>query len=158
MAGTRISATVPVAERLLNEIIAASLPQSGALREATVHPQSDNRLGVRVRLARPEFLPPLNATLIIDRQPELPHAPVLGFRVTGLPGLLALFGPVFSIARLLPPGIRLEGDRLLVDLAALLAARGQAQLLGYLDRLQVTSEAGRLVINFEAGIPSSAGT
>jgi hypothetical protein len=153
IAGAHVSATVPLGERLLNEIIAASLPRSGAVREATVHPQPDNRVGVRVKLARPEFLPPISATLIIERQPELPSAPLLGLRVTGLPGLLALAGPMLSIGRMLPPGVRLDGDRLTVDIGALLAERGQADLLRHLSRLRVTSEAGRLVIDLTAGVP-----
>lgn len=155
VAGARVSAIVPVTERLLNELIAASLRPSGAVREATIHPQADNQLGVRVKLARPELLPPINVTLVIERQPELPHTPLIGLRVTGLPGLLALAGPMFSIGRMLPSGVRLEGDRLLVDLAALLAARGQRELLGYLERLRVTSEAGRLMIAIDAKIPVS---
>jgi hypothetical protein len=150
--GARVSATVPIGERLLNELVAASLPRSGALREASIHPQADNRLIVRARLSRPEFLPPVSATLVIERQPQLPHSPVLAFRVTGLPGLLALAGPFLPIASMLPPGVRLDSDLLTVDLAALLAAHGQRELLGYLETLRVTSEDRRLVIECTARV------
>jgi len=152
IAGAQVSAVIPLGERLLNELIAASLPRSGAVREASVHPQPDNRLGIRVKLARPEFLPPVSATLVIERQPDLPASPLLGLRVTGLPGLLALAGPLVSIGRMLPPGVRLEGDHVTLDLAELLAQRGQADLLRFLSRLRVTSEAGRLVLQIEARV------
>jgi hypothetical protein len=153
LTGARVSATIPVSERLLNELVAASLPRSGAVRDATVRPLGQGRIAVRVKLARPDFLPPITATLSIDRQPELPERPVLAFRVTGLPGLLAMAGPLLPIASMLPPGVRLEGDLLTLDLAALLAARGQRELLGYLDRLVVTSEHGRLVVAVDAKVP-----
>ena len=152
LAGARVSATIPIGERLLNALVAASLPKSGAVRDATLHPAGQGRIAVRVKLARPDFLPPISATLSIERQPELPQAPFLVFRVTGLPGLLAMAGPLLPIASMLPPGVRLDGDLLTLDLAALLAARGQRELLGYLDRLAVTSEPGRLVIAIEAKV------
>lgn len=152
LAGARVTATIPIGDHLLNDVIAASLPASGAIREFTVHPQAENRLGVRVKLARPEFLPAITATLAIERQPELPDTPLLGFRVTGLPGLLALAAPVLSLRTMLPPGVRLEGDRLTVDLASLLEQHGQRELLRHLERLRVTSEKGRLLIEVEAGV------
>ena len=157
LAGARVTASLPVAEALLNDIIAGSLPAGGAVRAATVHPQEQNRLAVRVKLSRPEFLPPLSATLVIERQPVLPLAPHLTFRVTGLPGLLTLAGPFLSVGAMLPRGVRLDGDLLTVDLAALLAQHGAAELLAHLERLQVRSEAGRLVLEFDAGVASQHG-
>lgn len=150
LAGARITAGVPLSESLLNETIAALLPRGGAVRAATVHPQDQNRLTVRVKLARPEFLPPISVTLAIDRQPALPHTPELVLRVLGLPGLLTLAGPFFSIGSMLPPGVRLEGDVLTVNLAALLAQHGADDLLALVERLQVRAEAGRLTIDLDA--------
>jgi hypothetical protein len=152
LAGARVTATIPIGERLLNETIATLLPQTGAIREASVHPRADNRLGVRVKLTRPEFLPPITATVVIDRQPELPHLPSIAFRVTGIAGLLTLAGPLFSLGSMLPPGVRLDGDLLTVDLAAFLAQRGQKEWLDYVERLRVTSEPGRLVVNADARV------
>ena len=150
LAGARVTATLPFSEPLLNNVIAASLPRFGTIREMTVRPQPHDRVGVRVKLARPEFLPPISATLVIERQPELPQAPFLVFRITGLPGLLALAGPFLSLGSKLPPEVRVEGDLLTVDLAALLGRHGYGEWLGYLERLRVTSEAGRLVVDFAA--------
>ena len=153
LGGARLTATVPIGERLLNEVIAGSLPPNGAVREATIHPQPNDRLGVRVKLARPGFLPPVSATLVIERQPELPAAPRLVFRVTGLPALLTLAGQLLPLGSMLPPGVRLEGDLLTVDLAVMLAQHGQRELLDYAERLRVTSEAGRLIVQLDAAVP-----
>lgn len=152
VSGLSVTATVPLSERLLNDLIAASLRQGGAVREASVHPQPQNRLNVRVKLMRAEFLPAMSATLLIEQQPELPHRPLLVFRVTGLPGLLALAGPLVSLQSRLPPGVRLDGDLLALDLRELAARYGQGEFFGYVRRLRLNSEAGRLLIECEAGV------
>ena len=151
VAGTRISARIPIAEHLLNELIAGFLPGSGAIRNLTLHPQPNDRVNLRIKLARPEVLPPISATLAIERQPELPYKPTLALRLGGLPALMAIAGPSL-LGSMLPPGMRLEGGLLTVDLQALLAERGQAELLAHLDRLRVNSEAGRLVVEVDAKV------
>ena len=153
LAGARLTATIPVSESLLNDIVHAALPRGGAVRAVTVQPQDQNRHAVRVKLSRPDFLPPLSATLAIERQPELPRAPQIVCRVLGLPGLLTLAGPFLSIGTLLPPGVRLDGDLLTVDLAAMLAQQGAGDLLAHLERVQLRSDRGRLVLQVDAGVP-----
>lgn len=150
VAGTRIAARIPIAEPLLNELIATLLPKSGAVRQLTLHPQPNDRIGLRVKLARPEALPPITATLVIERQPELPYKPTLALRLSGIPGLLA--GPLLSLGSALPTGLRMEGGLLTVDLETLLARQGETELLGYFDRLRVNSESGRLVLEFDAKV------
>jgi hypothetical protein len=154
LTGARLTATIPIGERLLNDLVASSLPAGGVVREAAVQPQLHNRVAVRVKLARPEFLPAITATLVIERQPQLPQTPALVFRVSGLPGLLALAGPVLRLAPTLPAGIHLQGDLLTVDLGVLLAERGHGDVLRYAERLQVTTEPGRLVIDADVRVPS----
>ena len=152
LAGTRLTATIPIGERLLNDIVAAALPPSAPVRDVTVQPQADNRLSVRVKLARLDFLPPVTLTLAIERQPELPASPALRLRIAGLPGLLGFAGPLLVNPKL-PPGVRLDGDLVTIDIATLLVHHGQKELLSYLERLHVTSEAGRLVVDLAARVP-----
>ena len=151
IAGSRIAARIPIAESLLNELIAGLLPEAGAIRQLTLHPQPNDRVGLRVKLARPEVLPPITATLVIERQPELPYKPVLALRLSGLPGLMVVAGPSL-LGPMLPAGMRLEGGLLTIDLQALLAAHGQGDALAYVDRLRVNSESGRLVLEVDAKV------
>jgi len=152
ISGTRVTAIVPIDEALLNEIVAAALPAESAVRTLTLHPHPHDRLGVRVKLARPDFLPPIGATVVIERQPDLPHGAQLALRIAGLAGPLAHAGPMLRIGSMLPPGVLLEGDLLTVDLAALLSARGQSEWFRYVERLHVTTETGRLVVELEARV------
>ena len=150
-AGTRIAARIPIAESLLNEVIGRFLPESGAIKQLTLHPQPNDRISLRIKLARPEVLPPITATLAIERQPELPYRPSLALRLSGLPSLLTLAGPSL-LGSMLPPGMRLDAGLLTMDLDTLLAKHGQGELLGYFDRLRVNTEAGRLVLEVDAKV------
>jgi hypothetical protein len=151
LAGSRASAIVPVSERLLNEIVAAALPPSAAVQDVTVQPRAGNRLRVSARLTRAAFLPPISLTLEIERQPELPDGPLV-LRVMSLPGLLALAGAAFSLTSVLPPGLRLEDQRLLVDVRSLLERHGLGEALAYLESLKVTTEEGRLIVEVAGGV------
>ena len=150
--GTRASVRVPVAERLLNEVIADNLPRGGAVREARVRPRAANRMDVQVKLARPAFLPPLNVTATIERQPEFPRSPEIVLKLGSLPGVMALAGGAAAFFNVLPPGVRMEGERVLVNIAELTRRHGRADVLDLVRRLQVTTEDGVLVLEVDLAI------
>jgi hypothetical protein len=145
VSGARASATIPLPERLLNEIIGALVPGSAPIRDVTVRPQAANRLAVRARLARPDFLPPFNLILEIERQPQLPDSPLV-LHVLSFPGLMSLAGAALSMAAVFPPGIRMDRDRVLIDVRTLLERQGYGDLVPCLEDLRVTTEEGRLVL------------
>jgi len=146
LAGTDARATIRVAALLLNEAVTSALAATPAVRDVTVQPRASNRFDVRLTLAKPAFLPSLNLTLIIERQPELPADPVLVMRITGAGGMMRLAAPAITSFGLLPPGVRLEGDHLLVNLHTLMQQHGQAAQLDYAERLQVMTEEGTLIL------------
>ena len=148
LAGSGGQGVVRVSERLLNAAIAEQLRGSPAIRELHVTPRAGDRLGVRVLAAKPSFLPPITLEVIIDKQPSLPDDPVLGLTLSGMGGLLRFAGPLAGFFTSLPPGVRLEGERVFVDLRAALAAHGRAHALDHMRQLLVTSEEGRLVVTF----------
>jgi hypothetical protein len=153
LAGARVSALVPVSERLIYEVVAASLPRDGPVREVEVRPLSGDAFAVRVA-PRSAFLPSLTLRLEIDRQPELPSSSVLVLRLAAMGGLLGLAGAALPVGKLLPPGVRLEGNRILVDLRMLAADRGGGDLIGYVAGLRVNTEDGRVVLNIDLAVGS----
>src|SRR5688572_6628653 len=48
LAGAQFTARVPVAERLINELVALTLPINVPIREARVHPETGDRFSVRL--------------------------------------------------------------------------------------------------------------
>lgn len=148
--GARLSLSIPVAERLLNELVGAVLPPSLPVRDVTIRPRASNTFQVRARVAKLDFLPPVTVTLDIDQQPRLPDTP-LGLRLRTVPGLAALAGPLLS-QKSLPPGLRLDGDRLFVDVAQLLDRAGYGDLVPLIERLHVGTEEGQLRVEVDARV------
>lgn len=151
LAGARVSADVPIPERLINEFAAASLPPNLPIREVSVKPEAGNQLSVRIT-PRASMLPNLTLKLEIAEQPEFPRSPVLVLRMKTMGSLFGFASAALPIATLLPPGVRLDGERILVDLRAVAAQRGMADLLQYVTSLTVTSEEGRILLRVNAGV------
>ncbi len=124
--GATADVSIPISDRLLNEVIAQALPA----------------------------LPPVNLTLAIERQPELPASPILVLRLE-LGGLLAMAGSALRFLDALPPGITVEQDRIHVNLSTLLAERGLAELLDYAEHVQVTTTDGAVVVAIRAAVRAS---
>lgn len=148
LAGTRVVADLSIADRLVNEVIAEKIRPESAIREVTVRAEP-GRARVTIKVARPSFMPPLSFVLTVETQPELPASPVLVLRVGMMPGVAALLGTGISFMNVLPPGHRLEGDRLFVDVAAVLDSRGYGWIFPYLRALHISFEAGRIVNRVE---------
>ncbi len=152
LAGSEGQGTFRVSERLLNTMITEQLRDSAVVRELHVSPRAGDRLGVRLLLAKPSFLPAISLEVIIEKQPSLPGDPVLVLTLSGLGGLLRFAGPAAAMFNVLPPGVRMEGERVFVDIRAALAPHGLTSVIDYVQEIRVTTEEGRLVVSFKAGV------
>jgi hypothetical protein len=151
--GAQLAGEIPLTDELVNHLIAERLaghPQVAAVR---VHAQEEDTLAVEV-VPRARLLPAMRIVARIERQPEFPQQPFLILRWS-MPaaGALAMFAaPVVSYFRALPPGIRLDADRIVVDVRELLRSRGFEDVIGFIRRLAVHTRPGALVARFELGV------
>ena len=150
--GAELTATIPISDSLINELIARFLPQSGKVREVQVQAEAGNRLTARIRLSGPTFLPAIPVTLEIADQPDLPNRPVLGLKIAHASRFVALAASALPTMVTLPPGITMEHDRIQIDIRRLLADRGIEAWLGYVTDLQVSTRAGALLLDVRANI------
>ena len=148
--GTRASLSIPVPEPLLNQLVATMVPASAPVRDLHIRPQAGNRLAVRARASRLEFLPPVTITLQIEQQPQLPDTPLV-IRILSLPGLLSMASSLLSPSSL-PAGIRLDRDRVVIDVRQLLELKGLGEFVPLIERLHVASEDGRLRLDVDVKI------
>ena len=151
LSDARLTATVPVSERLINEIVATTLPTSIPVRGVHVHPEAGDAFAVRVS-PRSGLLPSLTVKLTIHRQPSIPEVPVLVLRLATLGGLLGIAAAALPIAQMLPPGVRLEGEYVQVDLRTIAAQQGFADVLPFVRALRVTTEPGRAILHLDAAV------
>jgi hypothetical protein len=149
--GAHADVTLPVSDRLLNDLIAGSLPASAPVRDVELTSKPGNRIAVRFKVAAASFLPQLKVSLVIEGQPELPVSPILVLKLE-MGGLLALAGPATRFLSALPAGLHFVDDRLYVNLATLLAERGLGELLEYAEHVRVTTAEGAVVVHVRARI------
>lgn len=156
-AGAAAAVTLPVSDRLVTRIVASRLPRSVPVREVMVKAEANNTFSVGLRLAKPSFLPPLTLRFVIVRQPVLPDSPLL---VLGLAsqGLAALAGPLVRFFSALPPWIRLDNDRAIVDVGALLQQQGVSDVLRHLTHLELTTAPGVFIVHARGGVPPASHT
>jgi len=143
--GAEAAITLPVSERLLNELVAEAVPASAPVRDLQIAPEAADRFSVRLRVGSSPLIPRLKIALSIDRQPELPMSPVLVLKVESA-GLMTLAGPMLRLLNALPAGIAVHDDRIHIDLRALADRRGLAPFLDYLTELRVNTVAGAVVL------------
>jgi hypothetical protein len=149
LVGARFTADVPVSEGFLNELIATSLPPTAPVRSIAIHPGQANQVAVRM-VPKAAFMPAVTLKLAIEQQPQPPDSAVLTLRMVTLGGLFGIASGL--IAGFFPPGVALQGDRILVDLRMLAAAHGAAEAFEYLTALRVETEAGRVILHLDATV------
>lgn len=149
--GAQVAITLPISERLLNEVLTETIPGSAPVRNLHVTPEADDRFVVRFRVGSSPLLPRLKIVLAIEAQPDLPALPILVLRLETT-GLMMLAGPVLRLLNALPAGIAVKDDRIHVDLRALAERRGFAPYLDYLDQLRVNTVSGSVVLTVHGRI------
>jgi hypothetical protein len=151
--GARGSGRIPVSRAVLNRLIADALAgRTVPLKSVDVRPRDGDRFDAVITVTWP-LVPALTASFVIVQQPSFPDAPVLVLRWS----LLGAFGAIgarlaASMGRL-PNGVVLEGDRLLLDVAALAATTPAAPLLGYVTALELHTSEDQAIIEAALAIP-----
>jgi hypothetical protein len=150
--GATVAGEIPLPDEVLNRFIEQALARRDApVTAVRIETGDGDRFLAHVSIRGPRLVPQIKVLAQIDRQPQLPQSAVLWLRWS-LPGMgpLAMFAtPFLSNLKALPPGIRIDGDRIAVDIAELLRARGLEQLLTLVSRLQLGTRAGQAIVRFE---------
>jgi hypothetical protein len=152
LAGAEAFATIPISDRLITRAIVQRLPPSAPIRELDVRAHAGDQVTVRVRLTKPAILPPVQLRLAIEQQPELPNSPVVVLGVVSQ-GLASLAISALKFVDVLPPGVRFDGRRFVVDLRTLLERHEAGWALSYLTDLQVGAVDGSLVVRARGVLP-----
>lgn len=152
VAGAEASATIPLSDRLVTRLALEGKPPSAPISELDLRALDGNRFTARVKVSKPAWVPPMTLTLHIERQPRFPEDPILILRLAGPGGLLSLASGAMKFLNVLPPGVRMDGDLVFVNLATLAANNGGGEFLQFVTGLEVTTEPGWFVVRASGGI------
>ena len=160
LSGGTLAGEIPLTDAFVNRLIAQRLGRSqGPVESARVEAHDNQNLTILVSMRAARMMPPMRIAARIEQQPEFPSPAVLGLRWS-MPALgpLALFAaPALAYFKALPPFIRVDGDRIAVDLRALLHAQGIGDLVQYVRSLRVHTRNGVIAVQFELRVPQGSG-
>ncbi len=159
LAGARVTGQVPIRTDVVNRLIASRLAGADTpLASVRIEPRQDNVIEAEVTPSS-RFAPQVRVQAMIERQPDLPASPqlVLRWRIQGASLLAKLAAPVIANLKSLPPGVRIDGDLILIDLRDALASQGHADLLEYMRALRIETRADGFVVTFELGVGEDEG-
>jgi hypothetical protein len=155
--GSLFAGEIPLSNALVNRLIAgrlaaAQLPVAAIRVEA----HDGNRMDVTLSM-KTAIVPDMKIAVLIEQQPDFPANPVVWLRwyAPAMSAISRFAGPALAFFGKLPPGIRVEGDRIAVDLAELLRWRGLGELFEYITRVQLTAREGAIVVEFALRIPEA---
>jgi len=151
LAGAEATATIPINDRLLTQVIGASLPPGAPVKEIQVHAEDGDRIALKVTLARPSFLPAIPIALVVHEQPALPDNPVLTLRISQSAALVAMAERALRHVAL-PAGVTIASDLIHIHIQTVLAARNLESVLNYVSQVNVHTRAGAVVLQVQARV------
>ena len=153
LAGSTLAGEIPLSDALVNRMLAERLANHAQVAAVRVQAQQNDTVAVQV-VPRARLMPALNITARIERQPEFPQHPMVLLRWS-MPaaGPLALFAaPVLAFFKAMPQGIRMDGDRIAVDVRELLRSRGLDDVIALIKKLEIHTKPGGFVVRFEISL------
>ena len=151
LAGAVVEGSVPLRERVLNEVITALVAQrgGGALRDAQVSLPGGTRVVAQVTVEKFLLRKTLTVEMDIDPRIDFARSPLLVLTLAQSPGLLGFVIEIVIGMAGLPPGtLTMSGQRITVNLRTLMEKAGQGDLANLIQTIGFTGEPGLLFVHF----------
>lgn len=152
MAGATGALTIPIADRLVTTVAEMRLLRALPLGGVELRADGRDELTVRVKLKSPSFLPWFTLRFAIVGQPMLPDSPLLTCTILSQ-GAATVMAPLVRMFATLPPWIRLDHDRVIVNLRFLAGHYGLSDIFAVVTGLRLTTEPGKFVLSIQAALP-----
>jgi hypothetical protein len=148
-----VSGELPLGDAFLNRAIEKLLARHPHLAAVVVQSLDGDAVSAQV-VPRVRLLPAIRFLVAIERQREFPSDPVLRLR-WAMPAVGPLALPatrVVSFFNLMPPGVRVDGNRVFLDLRELLRTHGLEEGFDLIRRAEIHTRSGGVVVRFELGL------
>ena len=139
--GLTVDASIPVPEQLINEINAAAIRGNASISSLKVSIHRGNRVSVNLKTRLWPW--PLELMLRLDDQVDLRGSPKVWARLENKV-LLARIG---SFLNVLPAGIDIRDDLVVLDIEALLPAPELKSMLELIRFMEIRTEEGKVIFD-----------
>lgn len=146
LAGLTFDASIPVPERLINEIIGVAIRDNKSISHCRVSISRQNRVSVHLKTSLWPW--PLELKLKLDRIVDFTGSPRIKAQLENK----VLLGRLGSFFKVLPDGVRIHGDQVIVDLGAFLQRPEQKRLLDLVESAEVKTEESRVIFDLRAKV------
>ena len=141
--GLTVDASIPVPEFLINEFIEAALKGNKSIESCQVSVYSQNRAFVKLKTT---LLPwPLQFQLKLDKSVDL--ASFSSPKIRAWLENNRLLGSLGSFLNVLPEGVKLYGDQVVVNLAAYLSTPEHKRMLELVKFVGINTEDGKVILD-----------
>ena len=146
LAGLTLVASIPVTERLVNEIVGTAIRGNKNISYCRISISHQNRVSVNLKTALWPW--PLELKLRLDRIVDFRRSPLLRAKLENK----VLLGRLGSFFKVLPDGVHISGDQVVVDLGALILAPEQKRFLELIKAAEIKTEEAQVIIDITAAV------
>ncbi|HEX2993053.1 MAG TPA: hypothetical protein VHO49_20355 [Anaerolineales bacterium] len=146
LAGLRVDAFIPVPERLVTEIIGTAIRGNSNISYCRVSISHQNRLSVNLKTSLWPW--PLELKLTLERSVDFTRSPLLRAKLENK----VLLGRLGSFFKVLPDGVHISGDQVVVDLGAFLLSPEQKRFLELIKTAEIKTEEAKVIIDITAAV------
>jgi hypothetical protein len=140
--GTVAEASIPVPEPLVNELVGTALRGNKNIESLQVSIHAQNRVSVNVKTT---VLPwPLNLKLKLDKSVDF--ASYSSPKIRAWMENNRLLGSLGSMFNALPPGVKLYGNQIVIDLGGFLRTPEEKRILDLVKSVEIDTEPGRMLL------------
>ena len=146
---------IPLSTAIVNRLIAQRMSaMQGPIGGVHVEAHDGQRLTITLSMRGQSLIPVVKIAARIEQQPVFPRPALLALRwsMPGLGPLARFASPALAYFKAMPRGIRIDGDRLSVDIVELLRAQELGELGDYITRLQIDTREGAFLVRFDTRV------
>ncbi len=143
LAGLTVDASVPVPERIINEIIQVSLQGNKNVTECHVSIGGQNKISAIIKT--PLWPWPINIKLKLERIVDIIGSPMVRASLENN----VLLGQLGALIKALPNGINIHENQVIIDVRSLLETPEQRRILDLVKSIEIKTEQAKLILDIK---------
>ena len=144
--GLAVDASIPVPQEVINEMVEAALQGNRNIEYCRVSIGEQNRVSINVKTTRWPW--PINLKVWVFKSVDMTSFP----KIRVLLENNAILGKLGSFFKVLPEGVKLYGEQIVIDVRSFLQTEQQKKFLDMLKSMEIETEKGKLIVGVQIRI------